>query len=207
MAAVGISSYRALAARAGVSLWQVGRLRGKNKRQMRLEVLSQFADALQMPLILLLQELGLINQLNQLETSAQVADLSPERELIALRQEYVRLQEQVEQLREEARSQIEAEALQILESWLMQWPTVAKRAIANESLKAAKVLPFVRPVEQLMEAWGVEAIAPIDAEVEYDPQLHQLVGGTVDSGEKVRVTHSGHLYKGKLLHRAKVKAI
>lgn len=201
MAAAEISSYRALAAKAGVSIWQVNQLRGQNKKQMRLEILTRFAAALQISLASLLQELGLLG------VDSSAAHPSTEQELVALRQEYARLQGQVEQQVAEARSHFETEALQILESWLVQWPTIAKRAIDNEDLKAVKVLPFVRPVEQLMEAWGVVAIAPVDAEVEYNPQLHQLVGGTANPGENVRITHSGSFYEGKLLHRAKVKAI
>lgn len=201
MSAAGISSYRALAAKAEVSRWQVSQLRGENRTQMRLEILSRFAAALQIPLASLLQDLGL------LEATSQASNQSTKQELAALQQEYARLQGQVEQKREEARSHIKTEALQILESWLVQWPTIAKRASDNEDLKAVKVLPFVHPVEQLMNEWGVEAIAPVDAEVEYDPQIHQLVGGIANTGDIVRVTHSGSRYEGKLLHRAKVKPL
>ncbi|MGB3294263.1 MAG: hypothetical protein WBB01_14845, partial [Phormidesmis sp.] len=128
-------------------------------------------------------------------------------QLSALQQEYQRLRSQLSQQTEAARQQVQAEALQTLESWLVQWPTVAKRAAQRPDLPAAKVIPLVRPVEQLMAEWAVEAIAPVDAEVPYDPQQHQLIGGSVDPGILVRVTHSGQRYQGKLLHRVKVKPI
>jgi hypothetical protein len=90
----------------------------------------------------------------------------------------------------------------------VQWPTLAKRAQERgDALSAVKLLPFVRPVEQLMAEWGVEAIAPIDAEVSYDPQFHELSRGTATVGEQVKVTHSGSRYQGKLLHRVKVKPL
>lgn len=203
MTAAGISSYRALAAGAGISLWQVGQLRAGKGDQMRLTVLSQIAKTLKISLGSFLQRFDLLE--GGAETSSEAAGGLAQ--LAALQQEYARLKERVDAQEDLARSQLKTEALQTLESWLVQWPTIAARAEENETLAAVKVLPFVRPVEQLVEAWGVVAIAPVDAEVEYDPQLHQLVGGSVIAGEKVRVTHSGSWYEGKLLHRAKVKAV
>ena len=49
----------------------------------------------------------------------------------ALRQEYRRLQQQAATQLEAARSQFQTEALRTLESWLVQWPTIAKRAQAR----------------------------------------------------------------------------
>jgi hypothetical protein len=128
--------------------------------------------------------------------------------LEAQKQAYHRLQVQMAQQMEAVRSQVQSEALQTLETWLIQWPTIAKRAQEKgEALSAAKILAFVRPVEQLMMEWGVEAIAPVDAEVTYDPQFHELSKGTAAVGDRVKVTHSGSQYQGKLLHRAKVKPL
>ena len=198
MTTAGIASYRALAARAGVSLWQIEQLRAGKGEQMRLTMLTRLAGSLEMSLNTLLKAFELL---------PEAAEAAVEEEVAAVRQEYARLKGQVEKREALGRSQVKTEALQTLESWLVQWPTVAKRAAENEALAAVKVLPFVRPVERLMEVWGVGAIAPVDAEVDYDPQLHQLIGGTANAGEKVKVTHSGSLYEGKLLHRAKVKPV
>ena len=199
MSSVGLKSYRALAREAGVSLWQIEQLRSGRGDRMRLSVLSRLAGALDVSLSSLLQLFELLQGGGGEGESA--------RQLETLRQEYARLQEALETRVELGRSQVKDEALQTLESWLVQWPTIARRAAENEGLKAVKVLPFVRPVEALVEQWGVVAIAPVDAEVDYDPQMHQLAGGTTAVGEKVRVTHSGCLYNGKLLHRAKVKVV
>ena len=210
MAAVGISSYRALALEASISLWQIEQLRAGKGEQMRLIVLSRLAKVLKISLGSLLSAFELVPADSAVDASA--VDAEPARKqdesaLIAVQQEYERLQAQLEERVALGRSQLKTEALQTLESWLIQWPTIAKRAADNENLQAVKVLPFVCPVEQLMEDWGVMAIAPVDAEVDYDPQIHQLTGGTANAGEKVRVTHSGSLYEGKLLHRAKVKTL
>jgi molecular chaperone GrpE (heat shock protein) len=74
-------------------------------------------------------------------------------------------------------------------------------------LAAVKLLPLVRPIEQLLQKWEVEEIAPVGAEVAYDPQLHQLLEGTAQPGEKVKVRYTGYHQGDKLLYRAKVSPI
>lgn len=202
MQRANIASYRALAAEAGVSRWQIQQLRSGNIDQMRLAVLTQLATALAIPLSALLSEFG---PTNSHQPALEPSSVAQSQQLTALQKEYQRLQAQMAQQVALARSQIQTDALQTLESWLVQWPTIAKRAQEREDLPAAKLLPFIRPIEQLMAEWGVEAIAPVDATLPYDPHHHQLIGGTAEPGALVRVTHSGHQYQGKLLHRAKVK--
>ena len=53
----------------------------------------------------------------------------------------------------------------------------------------------------------MEAIAPVGAEVAYDPQLHQPLEGTAQPGEKVKVRYTGYRQGDKLLYRAKVSPI
>lgn len=201
MQSANILSYRALATEAGVSRWQVQQLRLGKASQMRVEAIARLAKALKVSLAQLLSEFG------QLDLEPPPA-ISSAAEVSALRQEYQRLQGQMAQQMESARSQFQAEALQTIETWLRLWPTIAKRAEdKGEELPAVKVLAFVRPVEQMVADWGVEAIAPIDAQIPYDPHMHQLKKGTAEPGEIVRVTHCGRLHHGKLLYRAEVQPI
>lgn len=212
-----IPSFRALATQAKVSEWQVKQLRAGNAKAMRLAALTQLADALKLTLVEFLQAFGeapggvsgeVFGENQGSEPSAAAGADETSQQLAALTQEYQRLQAQMAQQTEAARSQLKSAALQTLETWLVQWPTIAKRAQdRGDELPAVKVLPFIKPVEKLMGEWGVDAIAPVDAQVSYDPQLHQLVGGTAEPGVAVQVTHSGRQYQGKLLHRAKVKLV
>ena len=191
-----IPSYRALAAEAQVSRWQVQQLRTGNVRKMRVAIVAQLAEALNISISELLSEFDVGHTFSE---SSQLA---------GLQQEYQRLQQKMAQQQETARQQLQAEALQTLETWLVQWPTIIKRAQEKgDALPAVKILPFVRPVEQLMAEWGVAAIAPIDAQVPYDPQIHQLTGGTAAPGDVVRVANSGYFHQKKLLHRSTVKPI
>jgi molecular chaperone GrpE (heat shock protein) len=127
--------------------------------------------------------------------------------LTALRQEYQRLQQQLEHQREIVRQEFQQSSLQVLESWLVQWPTAANAAQQNQQLPAVRLLPLVRPVEQLVQEWGVEAIAAVGSELPYDPQWHQLMAGTAQPGELVRVRYTGYRQGEKLLYRAKVSPI
>jgi DNA-binding Xre family transcriptional regulator len=197
-----IASYRALAMQAAVSRWQVQQLRSGRLGQMRLSVLAKLATALQVSVAELLSKLG--SESDLLAQSPPAPSLASQQQL---QQEYQRLQQQMAQQVAMARSQVQLEALQTIETWLTQWPTIAKRAQERPELSAAKILTFIRPVEQLMAEWGVVAIAPVDAQVPYEPQLHQLTDGTAKPGDFVKVTHSGSQHQGKLLHRAKVKPL
>ena len=55
-----------------------------------------------------------------------------------------------------------------------------------------------------MEHWNVESIAPVGAEVPFDPQLHQLMEGYAQKGEMVKIRYTGYRQGDKLLFRAKV---
>ncbi|MDY7024274.1 MAG: hypothetical protein SWJ54_23485, partial [Cyanobacteriota bacterium] len=121
-----------------------------------------------------------------------------------LQQEYQRLQTQMQQQRESLSEEFQRGSLETLESWLKQWPTVVYKVQQNPNIAAVKLLPLLRPVEQLVQQWGVEAIASVGSQVPYDPQIHQLLEGTAQIGETVVVRYTGYQYRGQLLHRAKV---
>lgn len=209
MQQANIPSYRALATQAQVSRWQVQQLRTGHGAQLRVGVMGQLADALNISVSELLRQFGLAQPASEsASASSDSVAASAVAQLALLKQECQRLQSQLNQQEALVRSRVQTEALQTLESWLMQWPTIAKRAQEKgDALPAAKILPFLRPIEQLITDWGVEAIAPVDAQVSYDPQLHQITGATVSPGDTVQVTYSGHRHQGKLLHRAKVKSL
>ncbi len=192
MAEVGIPSFRQLSLRADVSELQVRRLRKGQVSQMQLKTLLKLAQALQVS----------VNQLLVLFLPDSVSTLQQEDS--TFKQEYQRLEQQLEQQRETLMQEFQQSSLQVLESWLVQWPTAAYAAQHNEQLPAARLLPLVKPVEQLLEKWGVDAIASVGDELPYDPQQHQLMSGTAQPGDTVRVRYTGYRIGDKLLHRAKV---
>ncbi len=203
MQRVGISSYKVLSKTAGVSERQLLRLRRGELQQQRVDVLLKLSQVLQVSLS------ELVATFSQVELGAGKA--TPPEELqqavTDLKQEYQRLQAQLANQRQELCQEFQQSSLQVIESWLLQWPTAAHKAQENSQLAAVKLLPLVRPIQQLLQQWGVEAIAPVGAEIPYDPQLHQLLEGTAQPGETVKVRYTGYRQGEKLLYRAKVSSI
>ena len=200
MQRLGVSSYKVLAKTAGVSDRQLLRLRRGELDRMRVDVLLKLSQALQVSLTELV-----------VTFSPATEQPTPEEEstpaVAQLKKEYERLQAQLDSQRQELWLEFQQSSLQVIESWLLQWPTAAQKARENPQLAAVKLLPLVRPIEQLLQKWEVEAIAPVGAEVAYDPQLHQLLEGTAQPGEKVKVRYTGYHQGDKLLYRAKVSPI
>jgi molecular chaperone GrpE (heat shock protein) len=124
-----------------------------------------------------------------------------------LKQEYQRLQQQFAEQRETLLQEFQQSSVQVLESWLLQWPTAAYAVTQNDQLPAIRLLPLIKPVEQLLQQWGIDAIASVGDELAYDPQWHQLMSGTVQPGELVRVRYVGYRQGDKLLYRAKVSPV
>lgn len=193
MQKAGISSLKELSQKAGVSELQLIRLRRGLALQMQVDILLKISQALGITLTELLANFA-PESVQKLEPTSTPA----------VAQEYQRLQAELEQQRQSLMQEFQESSLQILESWLLQWPTVVEKVKQNPRLAAVKILPLLRPVEQLMQQWNVEAIAPVGAEVPFDPQLHQLMDGTVQEGELVKVRYGGYRQGNKLLYRAKV---
>lgn len=203
MQRVGVSSYKALSKAAGVSERQLRRLRHGELQQMQVAVLLKLSQTLRVPLI------ELVATFSGIELGAPIT-ASPgelQHSLADLKREYERSQAQLAVQRQELWQEFQHSSLQVIESWLLQWPTAAQKARENPELAAVKLLPLVRPIEQLMQQWQVEAIASVGAEVSYDPQLHQLLEGTAQPGEKVKVRYIGYRQAEKLLYRARVSYI
>jgi molecular chaperone GrpE (heat shock protein) len=195
MQRVGIHSFRQLAQAANVSRWQVSLLKRGQLAQMRLAVLLQLAQVLQVELADLLRSCGVTVGENPEQSSTQVN---------RLRQEYERLQGQMQQQAETLKVQFQTDAIRVLESWLTYWPTAAYRVEQGEAVQAKQLLPLVKPVERLLAQWGVVALAKVGEEIPFDPQKHDLVKGVANPGELVRVQHTGYQQGDRLILRVKV---
>jgi DNA-binding Xre family transcriptional regulator len=193
MQQAGFSSLKALSHQAGVSELDLIRLRRGLALQTRVDILIKISQALQISL----------NELLVTFAPGSV-ELSPASTSAAIDTEYRHLQTQIQQQREILREEFQQQTLQILESWMIQWPTAANKAQADPQWPAVKLLPLLRPVEKLLETWEVEAIATVGASIPYDPQIHQLMAGTAQPGEIVKVRYNGYRQGKKLLHRVKV---
>lgn len=200
MQRVGITSFKALSSAAGVSERQILHLRRGEIEQVRVNVLRRLSEVLQISLSELVTTFSKDSEIRSQESGVRA-------EIDTLKAEYQRLQTQLEQQRETLREEFQQQSLQVLEPWLLQWSTAAQKAQENPQLPAMRLLPLVRPVEKLVQQWGVEAIAPVGAELPYNPQYHQLMEGTATPGDIVKVRYIGYRQGDKLLSRAKVSPI
>lgn len=188
-----IPSLKALAQTAQVTEWQVKQLRKGQAAQMRVAPLHRLSQALQVSLS------ELVEMFSDLQTGN---NRQPD-----LEAEYQRLRSQLDQQRQTLQQEFQQASLHTLESWLLQYPTAAYAAQQNPAAPAVRLLPLLRPVEQLIQDWGIEAIAPVGSEQAYDPQLHQLMEGTAAIGDRVKVRYTGYRQGNKLLYRAKVSPV
>jgi len=187
----GISSFQALSDRTGVSRRAIDRLRKGNAATLRYADLAKLAKALQIELN------EFIPKFIPESSSSAIADL---------REEYKYLQQKLETQKQELRSQFERETIQQLESLLLQLPSAAHAAQNNPSMLAKNILSLLRPIDALLQKWGINTIGSVGAEVSYDPQKHQLMEGSneIDDGDIAIVRYVGYMQGEKLLYRARV---
>ncbi len=199
MQQAGLVRFKELSSAATVSEKQIRKLRQGHIEQMQVTTVQKLAEALQISF------LELIATFSEIPVTLSPNSQPPHSSNIAdLQQEYDRLERQLDQQKEVLWQEFQQSSLQVLESLLLQLPTAAYAAQQNPQVPAVKLLPLLRPIEILLQQWGIEAIAPVGVEISYDPQQHQLMEGTAAVGDRVRVRYVGYRQGDKLLYRAKV---
>ena len=191
MKLVGISSFQALSDRTGISRRAIDTLRKGNAATLRYADLAKLAEVLQIELN------EFIPKFIPESSSSTIADLQ---------EEYKHLQQKLEAQKQELRSQFERETIQQLESLLLQLPSAAHAAQNNPNMSAKNILPLLRPLNTLLQKWGLSMICSVGAEVSYDPQKHQLMEGSneIEDGDLAIVRYVGYMQGEKLLYRARV---
>jgi molecular chaperone GrpE (heat shock protein) len=201
----GYSSLEKLAQAADISTWHLYRIERGLLAQIPVGIMVKLAIAINLPLEELLLELS-NGALAIPGPDQQFIDDGSQAKIETLEKEYERLQQQLTSQQQELKSQFQREALEVLEPWLLQWPTAAAAAQQNPQWSAQKLLPLTRPIASLLEQWQVEAIAAVGETVAYDPQCHQFLGEgqPPELGELMTVRYVGYRWGEVLLYRAKV---
>jgi molecular chaperone GrpE (heat shock protein) len=196
MKQVGISSFQILSERTGISRRAIDTLRKGNAATLRYADLAKLAEVLQIEVTEVIAKF--ISDSNNPE--------SPISEIAALREEYQRLQQKLELQKFELRSQFERETIQQLESLILQLPSAAYAAQQNPNMLAKNILPLLRPIDALLQKWGITAIGSVGKEVNFDSQKHQLMEGSdeIKEGDIAIVRYVGYMQGEKLLYRARV---
>ncbi len=191
----GISSFKQLSQQAGISEKQLMHLRQGKLQQMKVETLLKLSQTLGIEIADLLTKF-------EIPTHTTIQP-----DLAGLQQEYQRLEKRLDQQKQELLQEFQQSSLQILEPWLLQWSAAAYAAQQNPQFPAKNLVLLLRPVEQLLQDWEIEATAIVGSEIPYDPQQHQLMSGTAELGALVRVRYAGYRQRDRLLYRAKVSPI
>lgn len=196
MKQVGISSFQILSERTGISRRAIDTLRKGTAATLRYADLAKLAEVLQIEVTEVIAKF--ISDSNNPE--------SPISEIAALREEYQRLQQKLELQKFELRSQFERETIQQLESLILQLPSAAYAAQQNPNMLAKNILPLLRPIDALLQKWGITAIGSVGKEVNFDSQKHQLMEGSdeIKEGDIAIVRYVGYMQGEKLLYRARV---
>ena len=196
MKLVGISSFQILSERTGISRRAIDTLRKRNAATLRYADLAKLAEVLQIEVTEVIAKF--ISDSNNPQ--------SPIIEVAALREEYQRLQQKLELQNVELRSQFERETIQQLESLILQLPSAAYAAQQNPNMLAKNILPLLRPIDALLQKWGITAIGAVGKEVDFDSQKHQLMEGSdeIKDGDVAIVRYVGYMQGEKLLYRARV---
>jgi transcriptional regulator with XRE-family HTH domain len=202
MTAVGIGSLRALAQQSGVSRRQIEWLCQGEVQHLSIQNAMRLATVLQLTFVDFLHRFD-----DSSKDEQQTPDPKQNAQNVALMAEYQRLKQALNDQRAQLQATFQTEALNILESLILQWPTAAYAAQNNPTLPAVRLIPLLRPLEQLLQAWEIEAIATVGATAAYDPTLHQWGGESAppEVQHPVQVSHVGYRQGERLLYRAKVR--
>ena len=203
MEQVGIDSLEKLSKIAGVSGLQIRRLQYGLINKLSVETIVKLATALQISVEKLLAKFTEYTESATEESSASSQSESPQ----FWQQEYQKLEQEMAQQAATLNSQFQQASIQTIESWLIQWPTAVTAIKKNPDLPAARLIPLINPVQELIEKWEIEKIATVGEELTYDPQWHELMTGSVEPGAKVKVRYVGYKQKDKILYKAKVSPV
>jgi DNA-binding Xre family transcriptional regulator len=193
MQAAGIDSFKELYRVAGTSARTIAKIRSGELVTIRWQTLINISNSLQ------------ISPIEFIEIFGDGSIGSNRQELATIKQEYARLQQQLQQQRETLQAEFQYQSLQVLESFLTYFPTAKHAATNNPDFPASKIFPLVSAIDRLLAQWGVSTIGTVGAEIPYDPQYHQPIEGTAIPGDSVTVRYLGYRQGDKLLFRAKVQ--
>ena len=208
MLQVNITSFASLYQLTGLPRYHIQRLRSGEVQALPVASLVTLSQVLQTSLPQLLEQFtppGFPTPY-QPQPSQRRSSEHLEQEILTLKAEYQRLQVQLEEQQQDLEQSFHQVVLQTLEPLLLQWPTAAYAAQKNPQAPAVKILPLLRPLEQLLQSWGIEAIGTVGEETPYNPQWHQLLDGQTAAHNLVRVRYVGYRRGEQLLYRAKVSS-
>lgn len=130
--------------------------------------------------------------------------IADSREIEALRQECVRLRDQLQKQSAELTTDFRNETFFSLQTLLTNYPSIRQMALALPDLPAKNLISLFTPLDNLLQNWGYEVIGSAWEQVPYNPQLHQPDAGDIAEGELVYIRFVGYREGDRILYPAKV---
>jgi len=195
----GIKNYLELSRKSQVSELQFYRLEHNLIDNIPLGILKKIAFAF---------DISLQTLIDNLSTSPQ--EISSHEIEKDLKLECERLLKENEQLKQNLIKEYQRDTITILESLLLQLPTISYAIKNNPEIPATRLLPLMQPVKDLLRFWDIETIGEVGETVKYDSQIHELMEDTQDDSqtlEMVKIRYVGYRQGEDLLYRAKVSPI
>lgn len=195
----GVKNYLELSRKSQVSELQFYRLEHNLIDNIPLGILRKIALAFDISLQTLIDNLSKLPQ--EIPSHEVEKDLKLECE---------RLLKENEQLKQSLIKEYQRDTITILESLLLQLPTISYAVKNNPEIPATRLLPLMQPVKDLLRFWDIETIGEVGEVVKYDSQLHELMEDTQDDTqtcEMVKIRYVGYRQGEDLLYRAKVSPI
>lgn len=174
-----IRTYQALSDQTGIPIKQLRSIRQGKLFSCSLHSLLSLSQAL---------KISLSELISTLSTCAIPFDIKPELEAPTPNPQYL----------------FEEQSLQMIESWVAQWPSAMYAVRKKPQFPAKTLITLSKPLQKLLTYWQVEYIGTIGEVVEYNPQEHQLEEGEAEIGTKVIIRQLGYTHRGRLRQRAKV---
>lgn len=206
----GIPNWKALRQKSGLSSTALWRLRDGEVAKLKFSELRQIATVLSIPLVELLEKLGLPVEHPELEARRQectqlaslLQQVSKAKE--ALHQEGLRLHQELQQQRLELTAVLRESTFEQLQTLLTNYPSIHSLVSIKPELPAKNLLSLFTPLDNLLSAWNYEQIGKPWQQVPYDPQIHQPDAADIAAGELVYIRFVGYKHKGRILCPAKV---
>ena len=203
MEQAALKNLEELSQTAGISGLQLRRLQYGLIHQLSVETAIKLAKALQISLEQLLFLFTEPIKSSPIQSLVNSDTKSPQ----LWQQEYQQLEQEMAQQAKTLQTQFQQASINVIESWLIQWPTAVAAIQKNPDLPAERLIPLVKPVKELVETWGITAISHVGEELAYDPQWHELMNGVAEPGTKVKVRYVGYKQQDKILYKAKVSPV
>ncbi|AFZ12889.1 hypothetical protein Cri9333_2010 [Crinalium epipsammum PCC 9333] len=151
----------------------------------------------------------LINYSNEQPDSQAVKPItntnaSNQPEIEELRQECLRLREQLQQQNIQLTTEFQESTFKQIQTLLTNYPSLRPMVQVKPELPAKNIISLLTPLDNLLSTWGYELIGQAWEQVEYDPQLHQPDNSDIQPGELVFVRFVGYRQGERILVPAKV---